>query len=572
MTDGQIQVAKRFGRTSSIGVRFVAMGISAILALAIVVLIETIGVNVIRNAASVAEELREKTESVVNMERLAREMTLAAMDTIVDRAEGQLHPDRIAIVAEAVEGLRAGEESLRRMADVTGKPTDMVAYRDKVEVFARAVQVDLPAAVKTGAGDDTFAVLDDQIDEAGSQVVSFLTDMVEKASERQRDELRSVQSAADHSLTGGLITFCVAVLGLVPLLTFIARGINRPLSALSRCMQRLAHGDVAVTLPQSQVGEIQAMVAAVHVFRDNILENQRLEAEQGQIRVRADAERRQALEAFAQSFEAEVKSMAEALTTSAREMQTTSRSMTTTAKVASQRAADVASASEQATSNVQTVASAAEQLAGSIQEIAGQVGRSNSIASRAVDQAQGAETIVRELACAAEKIGTVVTLIDTIAAQTNLLALNATIEAARAGEAGRGFAVVAGEVKGLANQTSQATGEIASHIEYARAHIADTVSAIEHIVGTIGSLNEIATTIAAAVEQQQVATQNIARNVDEAARRTGDVSANIANVEQAAGETGTAANTVLTATEHLADQATGLRQSVDSFIAKLRAA
>ena len=121
-------------------------------------------------------------------------------------------------------------------------------------------------------------------------------------------------------------------------------------------------------------------------------------------------------------------------------------------------------------------------------------------------------------------------MIAEIAAQTNLLALNATIEAARAGEAGKGFAVVASEVKQLASQTARSTSEIAGHIGAIRAATTDSVASVQHIEQTIGEINAIAGSIAAAVAQQGAATAEIARiiaetadaaNTDEHARKRG---------------------------------------------------
>jgi methyl-accepting chemotaxis protein len=165
-----------------------------------------------------------------------------------------------------------------------------------------------------------------------------------------------------------------------------------------------------------------------------------------------------------------------------------------------------------------------------------------------------------------------VTLIQNIATQTNLLALNATIEAARAGEHGKGFAVVASEVKALANQTAKATQEIGGQITQIQDATRQAVTDIQGIGETIGAINWIAETIAAAVEQQSAATREISRNVQQAAQGTEEVSSNIGNVRQAATTTGEAANHVLAAARQLSLQAEELTGEVNGFISNVQAA
>ncbi len=198
--------------------------------------------------------------------------------------------------------------------------------------------------------------------------------------------------------------------------------------------------------------------------------------------------------------------------------------------------------------------------------------QSTQIAEKAVAEAQHTSEQVKSLAEAAQKIGEVVNLINDIAAQTNLLALNATIEAARAGEAGKGFAVVASEVKTLATQTAKATEEIAAQIAGMQQATGSTVTAIDHIRGTIGEISHVAMTIASAIEEQGAATQEIARNVQQAARGTQDVSANIGGVTKAAATTGAATARMQQATSRLAEQSERLAAEVDRFLATVRAA
>ncbi len=170
----------------------------------------------------------------------------------------------------------------------------------------------------------------------------------------------------------------------------------------------------------------------------------------------------------------------------------------------------------------------------------------------------------------ARKIGQVVDLIEDIASQTNLLALNATIEAARAGDAGKGFAVVAMEVKSLAEQTGSATKEISSQINAVQGEV-------DHVVATIGSLkasfaraNELASSVASAIEQQSAATGAIAQSVQQAAVSTQDVSSIIVDVSKAANDTGSGARDIVSASDDLSTQADTLRTRMASFIASMR--
>jgi methyl-accepting chemotaxis protein len=176
------------------------------------------------------------------------------------------------------------------------------------------------------------------------------------------------------------------------------------------------------------------------------------------------------------------------------------------------------------------------------------------------------------LSRAPSDIGDVVKLITAIAEQTNLLALNATIEAARAGDAGRGFAVVASEVKALAEQTAKATDEISQQISSVQTATQESVGAIKEISETIGRLSEIASAIASAIEEQGAATQEISRNVQQAANGTQQVSANISDVERGAQDTGAASAQVLSSAKSLAGDSNRLKREVGNFLESVRAA
>ena len=378
-----------------------------------------------------------------------------------------------------------------------------------------------------------------------------------------------VFSRAMWMIMGGLAGLLVAGLAAFAL----GRGLVRPLGAICDVMDGLAKGDLSVEVPfvdrRNEIGHISRSLA---IFKDRLIDAERLRAEREEATAHAVAERKAAMDRIAQEFEKSVGGIVSGAASAATEMQHSAQSLSAIAKETTRQSTTVAAAAEQTTANVQTVAAATEELSTSGQEICRQIAQSASIAQSAVAQAGRTNTMVEGLLEATQKIGEVIGLIQNIAAQTNLLALNATIEAARAGEAGKGFAVVASEVKALATQTAKATEEITDQIEAIRDATGATAGAIRDIGATIGQIDEIATTIAAAVEEQGGATQEIARSVQQAAQGTQGVMQNIAGVTQASGQVGTAAELVLGSAGQLAKQSERLKQEVESFLATVRAA
>jgi methyl-accepting chemotaxis protein len=354
---------------------------------------------------------------------------------------------------------------------------------------------------------------------------------------------------------------------------FTMRSIVPPIRRMTGAMAELAAGDTTVAVPgTTRKDELGEMAGAVQVFKDNMIEAERLRAEQAESEKRVAAQRKADMHKLADDFQAAVGGIVETVSSASTELEAAAGTLTRTAEVTQELSGAVAAASEQASANVQSVASATEEMTSSVNEISRQVQESSRIASEAVRQAELTDTRIGELSKAAGRIGDVVKLITAIAEQTNLLALNATIEAARAGEAGRGFAVVASEVKQLASQTAKATDEIGTQIAGMQTATQDSVAAIKEIGGTIGRISEIAATIAAAVEEQGAATQEIARNVGEAAKGTQQVASNITDVNRGASETGSASSQVLSSAQSLSSESNHLKLEVDKFLMTVRAA
>jgi methyl-accepting chemotaxis protein len=396
--------------------------------------------------------------------------------------------------------------------------------------------------------------------------------VAEAGLEAAKDQAGADRRNAEINLVTQLGLLLLAVLGAFGSNMLIGRRIVRPLFVIKEAMLRIAAGDLdAEASYPGRRDEIGALAGAFGTFKQNAADKARFEEEQQQRRAQAEA-RQHSIEGYINGFEAQVKDVLEAVGTASQQMLATSDTMTKTAERSNQQVRAAAGVSEEASTNVQAVAAASEELSASIAEISRQVTSAATIAGRAVEETQATDRTVQGLAEIATRIGDVIKLISDIAGQTNLLALNATIEAARAGEAGKGFAVVASEVKSLANQTAKATEEISTQISAVQGVTKEAVDAIKRIGGTIDDVSSIATSIASAVEEQGAATQEITRNTQLAAVRTRDVSDNIAGVTAEADATGAAAGGVKVAAETLGQQADRLRNQVQDFLAKMRAA
>jgi methyl-accepting chemotaxis protein len=452
-----------------------------------------------------------------------------------------------------------------------------------------------------------------------------LDDEVKKLSDAIQAQVNAggVQAMAGVSQTRMVQLIAAGVSLIVAILVallFVQRRVVRPLGALTDVMSKLASKDWSAEVPsRDRSDEIGQMAKAVQVFKDGGIENEQLQKQAEEARVReaeaktreeqrqreqadrdqreaeekrvaeernrreaeeqrraqeqaAEARRKQELMKLAETFEKSVSGVVDAVSGASVELRATAGELSTDADKTSGEVGSAVRASESASTNVQSVASATEELSASIREIAQQVARSSQVAKSAVDRAEKTNGTVLGLKEAAEKIGQIVQLITDIAGQTNLLALNATIEAARAGEAGKGFAVVASEVKSLANQTAKATDDIARQISAIQSTTGEAVDAIGAIKVTIDEINSIAATVAAAVEEQSAATVEISRNVQDASSASSEVARNINSVSESAAATGEKAQRMRLSSDSISTQIDRLRGEVDSFTKTVRAA
>ncbi|UYW26876.1 methyl-accepting chemotaxis protein [Methylorubrum extorquens] len=469
---------------------------------------------------------------------------------------------------------REGADRLLALADTPERRAANEAVRRDIESFFATLDRVYDLGLRQ-QGDEAFRIARD----VGIPARLKLNEWMQNRSTLLASELAAAKVKATEDADRGtsmLISFAVVgLLGAMALAgSIVVLSITRPLGSLVGVLQRMARGEIEAEIKEAARGdEIGAVGRAVEGIKAMVA---RKAAEEAEVRRRADeaaaAERKRTMVELADGFEAAVGGIVGMVSASATELQATAQQMTATATETASQSTTVAAAAEEAASNVGTVAAAAEELGVSVQEIGRQVQGSSGLAQAAVGEADQTTHLVQALRTTSAQIGDMVGLISNIASQTNLLALNATIEAARAGEAGRGFAVVATEVKELASQTARATEEISGQIGEIQGVTDQVVAAIGVITSRIREINNVAAGIAAAVEQQGAATQEIVRNVAQASSGTSEVTRNISGVAQASEETGIAASQVLTSSAELSRQSEHLSAEVQRFLATVRAA
>jgi methyl-accepting chemotaxis protein len=338
-------------------------------------------------------------------------------------------------------------------------------------------------------------------------------------------------------------------------------------------MQALAKRDLeAVNRDQGRRDEIGSMARTLEVFRTNALEVRRLEVEKQQAAEQADLERHRLMSEVAESFELQLGTVIERVEAIVGELHRSTDTMAGAAEATQSQVKRAIDQARGASTDVSSVAAASHEMAGSAREVSGRSACSHGMASDVIGLVESAGQAINSLVNTTGTIGEMAGLINSVAAKTNLLALNATIEAARAGEAGRGFAVVAQEVKGLAEQTRQATEAIACNIASVQAATGQVVASMDAIRGSVSTMGVALGDVAQAMSAQEAAAGEISVSMHRASDGTEVVRSTLSSVSVAFDGVSTTATRVVDLLRELDHSAHRLKDEAGSFVARIRAA
>lgn len=423
-----------------------------------------------------------------------------------------------------------------------------------------------------------------------SEAIAALEAINKAADGVSADMVDAREAAANTQIAIASALLLLGALLVIGLVFIVHREISVPLGALDKGTRRIARGQYDVALPtSSRALEIRAIAQTLSRFKETKEEADRLEREaakgrereaqarQAQLEIEEGAvaereERARKLASTSAMFSSQMHEAVTALAASADELNATADLMVETLTNTTHELGSVADETRSASGHVQAVAGAAQQIRNAIAEVAGRIEEQRSSAAAAAARSGDTARTVDQLSGSTQSVGDMVGVIDDVANKTGLLALNATIEAARAGEAGRGFAVVAGEVKALSEQTAEATTNAGRQVREMIAAIEGSTNGFVEVNEAIQRVSHAASAIAASVQQQSSATQELSASVDSAAGIADRVASRAKVVNDGASSAMAAASQVKSASGELARLAEAVREDVERFIAEIQAA
>lgn len=511
---------------------------------------------------TVSTTLRDIKISTLNLTALARTAAQTENAADVPPLMGQMAAERANV--EAYFAL-IKERFLGNPNMVTKAENDYLALQDTLDEIMTLAQA--------GNGTAATAALDTQKANAVSGLNTSLGALLDFANTKAGEFHGMSGNVKDQAFfsfwasLGGIVAFCVvAAFSMMFLL-------NKRLNGLSGAMREVAAGNLETQIPyEGTKTEAGNMARSLRTFLEDAIEKRLLDERQKTIEEEAAREKRDAMNQLADELLSSVGNIVQTVSSASVQLNSAAHVMTEISEKTQSQAESVGRASSEAATNVQSVAASTEEMTATFGEINRRMTTSSENTRQAVERVAVTTDQIEKLAEKTETIGTIVKMISEIAEQTNLLALNATIESARAGDAGKGFAVVASEVKELANQTAKATESINEQIEAIQDMTQGAVGSISEINTAVLGLQELSSEIAAAMEEQDTVTQEIARNIQEAASGAEQVSSGISVVSDGAVEAGSSADQVTSAASELADKSEELTASIETFLAKVRAA
>ncbi|HXX08708.1 MAG TPA: HAMP domain-containing methyl-accepting chemotaxis protein [Pseudolabrys sp.] len=525
-----------------------------------------------RYHAALTDDFESANAGSWNVERIngliyASVMDLRGIFMSEDNAQAAKYADSLTKVTDQISGVIGDWQRSVRNSDALAFSNFAVrinGYQDSLYALA-------PIAKKSGAQAAREWADKNKPEQVRTELSKDLATLSQHYSDTASQIYTRIDEGIDSTALMLSVLACLALALAVAGAAIIARSVAKPITAITNVTQAVAGGNASIAIPFSdRSDEIGALARSITVFQNAMRTNEDLNRtvlNDANLRAR----RQEQMSNEISDFSAKVEATLAELGRISDEMLSASTQLAAAADNASSKTSRAEEASAEASSNVRDIASAADELSASVNEIDRQVAQSNAIATKAVNEVESTNIAVKELDEAAARIGDVVKLITDIAEQTNLLALNATIEAARAGEAGRGFAVVAGEVKALAGQTSRATEEIGAQIAGMQRATQRSIEAITGIEHTIREIGNISGAIAAAVTEQGAATQEIARGVEIAAKRTVETANEVNLMGAATQDTRASAATVKVVADDLGSVANRIRSQVDHFFQRLSA-